>query len=196
MTPYNVNRNHKITTNVSGVSIKRGFIAHFQVSAADAEAQDLTSVLAATSLTDSAQTITTNISNPTVPRSLRVKGNAVGITGDVVITGKNYANEEITETIALSGSDAVETTKAFKTITQIDLPVETHAGTDTVSVGCGNKLGLPFKLTHDTVLAAYRDNTKEGTAPTVTVSETNIENNTVLLNSAINGTAIDVYLMV
>jgi len=196
MNSYNSFRGQSLKTNAEGVSIDRGFLAHFQVSETDAVAQDLVSILAATALTAEVQAITTNISNPAVPRSLRVKGNATGITGNVVITGTNYANEVITETVALDGSNAVETTKAFKTITQIDLPVEVHAGTDTVSVGAGNKLGLPFKLAHNTVLVAFRGNTKEGTAPTVTTSATAIESNTVLLNSALNGTVIDVYLIV
>ncbi len=196
MTPFNINRDHKITTSTSGISAERKFTARFQVAAANAVAQDLVSVLAATALTAAAQTITTDIANPAVPRSLRVKGNAAGITGNVVITGTNYAGETITETVALSGSDAVETTKAFNTITSIALPIETHAGADTVSVGVGNKLGLPFKLEHNTVLMAFRNNVKEATAPTVTTSTTAIEGNTVLLNSALNGTDIDVYLIV
>lgn len=196
MYPYNFKMGQKIQTDVDGVAMDRGYISHFQVKASDAVGQDLISVLAATALTAEAQSIKEGIKNPAVPRSLRVKGNAAGITGDVVIHGTNYADEVITETVALDGSNTVEGTKAFKTITQIDLPVETNVDTDTVSIGVGNKLGLPYKLTHNTVLTAYRDNVKEGTAPTVTVSPTAIEDNTILLNSALTGTVIDAYLIV
>lgn len=185
----------KLKTDAS-VDVDRGFIACYEVSAADAVAQDLVSVMAATPLTTETQSITQGLTNPAVPRNLRVKGNQAGVAGNVVVTGTNYADEEITETFALDGSNAVEGNKAFKTITQVDLPVEVNAGTDTVSIGVGNKLGLPFKLSMNTVIAAYRDSVKEGTAPTVSVSETNIEDNTVLLNSALNGTKIDVLLVV
>jgi hypothetical protein len=125
-----------------------------------------------------------------------VKGNASGITGDVVITGTNYADEEITETIALSGATAVIGNKAFKTVSQIDLPVQTNESGDTVSIGYGEKIGLPYLLSHNTVLAAYLDNAKEATAPTVTVSASDIESNTIDLNSALASKVVDVYLIV
>lgn len=196
MYPYNHKMGQRIQTNVPGIAADRGFLAHFQVAAADAAAASATAILAATALTDAAQAITADITDPAVPRSVTVKGNASGITGDVVITGTNAAGEEITETIALNGSTAVEGNKAFATITQVDLPAETHAGTDTVSIGTGTKLGLPWLLSHNTVLAAYLDNAKEGTAPTVTVSATAIESNTIKLNSALAAKVVDAYLIV
>lgn len=66
---------------------------------------------------------------------------------------------------------------------------------DQVSVGTTDALGLPYKLAHNTVQAAYLDNTKDA-GPTVTVSATALESNTVDLNSALNGKAVDVYLFV
>ena len=186
----------RIKSDIKGVVLDRAFLAHFVIAAVDAVAKDLVSVLAATAMTDEAQDITADISNHAVPRNLRVKGNAAGIAGDVVIAGTNIADEAISETFALDGDNAVEGSKAFKTIDQVTLPAETHAGTDTVSVGVGNKLGLPYKLEHNTVLKAYRNNALEGSAPTVATSAADIESNSVLLNSALNGTAVDVYLMV
>lgn len=101
---------------------------------------------AAVALTASPQTITTAITNPDVPRIVTVKGNASGIAGDVVITGTDFNDDALTETIALNGATEVLGTKAFKTVTSIALPVETNAGTDTVSVGVGNKVGLPLAM--------------------------------------------------
>jgi len=66
----------------------------------------------------------------------------------------------------------------------------------TVSVGFGDKLGIPYKLPIDTVLFAALGGTKEGTAPTVAVSTADLESNTVDLNSALNGSAVDVWLVV
>jgi hypothetical protein len=45
-------------------------------------------------------------------------------------------------------------------------------------------------------LAAYLNNVKEGTAPTVAVSATAVESNTIDLNSVLNGSVVDAYLMV
>lgn len=194
--PFNPKVGHKLQTDVDGVSVDRAFIAHFQVAAADAVGSSNTAVHAAIPLTNATQQITTGITNPAVPRSIIVKGNQAGVAGNVVIHGTNYADAVITETIALNGATAVEGNKAFKAVTQIDLPVEVNAGTDTVSIGRGEKLGLPYKLAHNTVFATYKDNTLEGTAPTVTVSATDIESNTIDLNSALNSKVVDVYLIV
>lgn len=196
MYPYNHKFGQVIQTDVKGIALDRGFVAHIEIPASDAVAQSITGVLAATSLTSSVQSITVGINNPSTPRNIKIKANAAGVSGDVVITGTNYADEIITETIVLNGTTEVQGDKAFKTITQIDLPAETNVGTDTVSVGFANKLGIPYKLALNTVLAIYRDSVLENTAPTVSVSTTEMELNTVLLDSSLNGTQIDMFLIV
>lgn len=65
-----------------------------------------------------------------------------------------------------------------------------------VSVGWNDVLGLPFKLAHNTVLATYLGNTLEATAAKVTTDVDEIEKNTIDLNSALDGHAVDIYLMV
>lgn len=196
MNPFNPFMGQRIKTFIKGLFCDMGFVAHFQVPAASAVVASNVGVHAAIALTAAIQSVTTAITNPTVPRNIIVKGNAAGVVGNVVIHGTNYAGEAISEVIALNAATAVEGAKAFKTVSQIDLPVEVHAGTDTVSVGWGEKLGLPYRLTHNTVLSAFKDNALEGTAPAVTVSATAIESNTIDLNSALNSKVVDVYLIV
>lgn len=152
------------------------------------DAPSATAVLAATDLTDAVQAITADITNPDFPRNVTVKGNASGITGNVVITGTNIRDEVITETIALSGASEVQGNKAFKTVTSVSLPIETHAGTDTVSVGIGSKLGLFRKMKGDQVVLVTATGTYETTRPTVAASVTLIESNTMLPNTAPNAT--------
>jgi len=193
MSAYKHNRDQKLTTDAN-LDVDRGFIAHYKVESA--ATQDITGILSATALTAEVQTITEGISDPDTPRNIRVKANAASVTGNVVINGTNINNDAISETIALNGDTEVQGDKAFKTITSIELPVETNAGSDTVSVGTANKLGIPYKLSLNTVLKAYRDGALEGTAPTVTTDVSNVEDNTILLDSALNGTNIDVYLIV
>lgn len=127
---------------------------------------------------------------PDVPRNLTVKGNDSNVSGDVVIEGTNIAGEAITETIALNGSNVVAGNKAFKTVTLITLPKYDTANTERVRVGVGSKIGLPVKLGRNTVLAAFLGGARETTAPTVTVSASALENNTVTLNSALNGSPV------
>ncbi len=184
-----------LKTDVDSLEIDRAFIAHFQISATDAVVASNTAILAATALTTAVQTITANITNPAVPRNIKVIGNVAGIAGNVVIKGTNYNGDSISETLALNGTTAVEGNKAFRTITEIDLPIQTADG-NTVSVGFGEKLGLPFKLAHNTILMAFLDNTKEATAPTLTTSFTVLENNTIKLNSSLSGKIVDAYLLI
>jgi hypothetical protein len=96
--------------------------------------------------------------------------------------------------IAADATAAVLTTKAFATIAQITFPQQDGAGA-TYDVGITDALGMPYALTHNTVLAAYRNNTKEGTLPTVIVNA-DWTKNLVDLSSALNGTPVDVYLIV
>lgn len=195
MTPFNYKLDHRLRTDADGVSVRRNFIAHYQVSATSAVAASNTAILVATALTAAIQVITENINNPATPRNIKIVGNATGIAGNVVIKGTNYNGDIITETLALNGTTAVEGAKAFRTVTEIDLPIQTAAG-NTVSVGFGNKLGLPYKLQLNTVLKTYVDSTPESTAPTVTVDSSVLENNTFTTATALSGKVIDMYLIV
>lgn len=310
MYPYNHKMGQKIQTNAN-ISFDRGFLAHFQVSAANAVAASNTGVHAGVILSAGASNLAVNLTSPAVPRALRIKGNVAGIAGDVTITGTNYADETITEAIATNGVAVVEGSKAFKSVASVAFPARTHvpafqqetiavtvgsdkiatlvftvtaagmtnspkavnvpvvaaddtaaevatkiraaltadadvaafftvSGTDAniiitakayaendgtmlmaltsantstvavgasanttagspqdiVSIGWNDKLGLPYMLTHNTVLKSYLNDALEGTAATVTTSTTAIESNTIDLNSALDGHIVDVYLMV
>jgi len=101
------------------------------------------SVHAAVTLGAAGQTVTTAISNPDVPRTLSITGNAAGIAGNVVIVGRDIAGASCTDTIALNGTATVAGAKAFRTVTSIALPAKTNGSGDAVSVGVGNKFALP-----------------------------------------------------
>lgn len=199
-TPYNHKLQQKLTTDAKGVAIDRAFLAHFQVLAENAVAADTDGVHA--SLDGAAHAaVKTGITNPAIPRN--ITATAGGTAGDikaiqVIITGTNFNDEVITETLPAFTVDTAGTvtgSKAFKTITQIDIPAHDGTGATTV-IGWGDKLGLPIKLSHNTVLVAYLNNVKESTAPTVAVSSTAIESNTIDLNSALDGHVVDAYLLV
>lgn len=145
--------------------------------------------------------ITEGITQPSVPRNITATagGTAEDIAAiQVTVEGTNYADEPISETLGAFTEDTAGTVagnKAFKTVTKITIPAHANEGA-TTEIGFGEKLGLPFKLAHNTVLAAYKDNTLETTDPGVTTSATHVENNTVDLNNALNSKVVDVYLIV
>ncbi len=145
-----------------------------------------TATKAAFALTDAAQTgITAGITNPDVPRIVTVKGNASGISGNVVVHGTNINGEVISDTIALNGASEVVGTKAFKTVTAIDYPAETNAGTDTVSIGRGVKIGFPAIISNTgLVIAKNFDGSVD--AGTVTASTT-VEGSIYAVAGTMNG---------
>lgn len=126
MYPYNYKYGQTIQTDAAGVSVDRSFIAHQAIAAADASAESDAGALPATDLNATAQSITTGITIPAVPRNVKVKGNASGINNVVKVWGTNYNGDAISEEITPNGQTAVAGALAFKTITKIDLPVEDH----------------------------------------------------------------------
>lgn len=143
-------------------SVCRVSFGHTETNKLVAAASD-TAVHAAITLSfGAAQTITTSITNPDVPRVLKVQpgGTAADLgNGMVEITGTNVEGKTITDKFQLVDSDTTEIdgTMAFKTVTSILVPAgEGAAGT--VSVGYTNKLGLYHRLYPDntTVKVVYR----------------------------------------
>ena len=200
--PFNPAMGQEMQTAVEGVKVDRAFLAHFVVGATGAVAADTNDVHAAiTASSDVAVVVTTGFTPPPVPRN--ITATAGGTAGSikavqVIVEGTNYLDKAITETLPAFTVDTAGTVagaKAFKTVTKVTIPAMDGAGA-TVSIGFGDIIGLPFKLSHNTVLATYKDNIIEGTAATVAVSATAIESNTIDLNSALDGDPIDVYLIV
>jgi hypothetical protein len=199
--PLDPSIGEKLKTDVVKYSVDRSFIAHIQIAATDAPVTSNTGVHAAIACSLAVTTVTTAITNPTVPKNITATagGTATDIKAvQVTITGTNFRDEVITEVLPVFTVDTAGTvigSKAFKTVTSISIPAMDGAGA-TVAIGFGEKLGLPYLLAQNTVLNAYLNNVKEVTAPTVTVSTTSIDGNTVDLNSALSGTVVDIYLMV
>jgi hypothetical protein len=169
------------------------FPAHYQCAP---DASSATYVHAAVTLpTSGTLLVTTAITNPDVPRTVTVKGNAAGITGNVVITGTNFKGAVITDTIALNAATEVEGVKAFRTVTSILLPTRTTAG-DTVSVGVAKKLGMPHIIDYATMLLVKLFNGSADTG-TLAVDADEIEKNLFALNGTPNGTnLVDLYYLI
>lgn len=157
--------------------------------------KDNDSIMAIVALQEATtQTITTFDAQPDVPRTVTVKGGQAGMNKKVKVTGLNVLGQEISEEITCNGAGAIAGTKAFYTITKVELPVWNTDAVDTVSVGFGAKLALPYKLGYNTVFSAYLNGVREATAPTITVDAVAIEKNTIELNSAFNGSLVEVIL--
>ena len=149
-------------------------------------AASATAVLNAAALTVGALAgFVTGLSNPDVPRTLSVTGVA-SLTGTVTVHGTNIEDEVISEAFTLNGASAVAGTKAFKTVTAVDLPAWNAEG-DTVSVGIAAKFGVERILAEDTLIKATAAGVHEATRPTVTVDADEIEKCLFAPNTAPNG---------
>jgi hypothetical protein len=141
------------------------------------------------------QTITAAITDPDIPRV--VSATAGGTANDikaiqVTINGTNAFGETITEDLPVFTVNTAGTkigSKAFATVTSIVIPA--HDGTSaTTAVGVGDIIGIGLELSRDTIVNAFFGGALEGTRPTVAFHATNLEANTVDLNTALDGSAV------
>src|SRR5919199_3005296 len=103
-----------------------------------------TAVHAAITLPSSGTTVvTTNITNPDFPRTIRLKSNQSSVDGLVVtVSGTDIQGNVVSENVTMGATaTATDTLNAFATVTSITVPTRGASG-DTVSVGLGAKLGL------------------------------------------------------
>jgi hypothetical protein len=181
--------------------INRGFIAHLALTGAEAAAASAAGVHAAVTDTGVDQTITTAITNP--PYTRNITATAGGTAGDIkavspIITGTNEKGAVITETLpafTVNTAGIVTGAKCFKTVTSILLPAHDDTGA-TTAIGFGSKIGGVHLLSRNTIISAFLANVKEGTLPTVTVDDDELEKNGFTLNSSLAGTAVDIYYII
>lgn len=182
----------KLTTDVYGLFADEKRIAHLQLTAAQAATSDADGILDGTALTAAVQTITTFLNDMPYARNITVVASAAATT-KITIHGTNLADDPISEELTLNGTTPVVGAKAFKTITSIVLPIKT--GTETVDIGWGEKLGLPFMMAAKPLAFATDDGVIESTAPVVTVDADELEKNVIDLNTNMDGSVIDIYLV-
>jgi len=123
--PYNPFKKQQMKSDCPNLPSERAYLVRQHLSAAQAAAADTDGILVNTELT-TARTITTGFNDPPYARALTYDCSAAGVTGDVTVVGTNIADEEITETKALNGTNVVAGALAFKTITSIALPAKVH----------------------------------------------------------------------
>lgn len=157
-----------------------------------------TYILGNTVLTGTTQTVlpASLAHQPDVCRVLTVKGNAGGMTGNVVITGQDSAGSTITDTIAVSGTDTVAGVKAFKSISSIVVPAKTNVSGDQLAIGTANIFGLASKLSNTglLLLAQFNGSTDSGS---LAVSSTVLSQNLWTIAGTPNGTKkLDLYYIV
>lgn len=196
--PFNTNVSRQAQTDIASVTVNLLSVVEYAPGAMAASDDDW--FVASTNMKVGAYTLA-HSAPARGARNIIVTQTAVGAedtNGTIVVVGTNLAGEAITETITPNDGAVVAGTKAFKTVTSITgAGWVIGEGNDTIKVGFGDVIGLPDKLIDTAqVIAVSKNRTKEATAPTVTVSTSDLESNTVDFSSAMDGDAIAVYYIV
>lgn len=193
--PFNAFMGQTIKSNAGRTDM--GFVAHYTIEAADADAAGAANVAAATVLADGLTTTltTAEITQPPTPRVLSITGNAATAIGDVVITGTDASGAALVETIVSTGAATVVGTRAFATIETIVLP-QRGAPADSISVGLSGRFGIPFALAQDTVVKILNNNVVTTVAAGSSFSATVLAANYITPTAALAGNRVDVYLIV
>jgi hypothetical protein len=179
-----------VTPLPSGVTAVNWFVSQANGSTLEMHSQNNGAAFAITA----APTVVA-IADPPYPRNITANTTGTGanvLATQVTVYGTDINDQPISETLPIftAGShNAVAGAKAFKRVTRIVSPIQ-GAGVNLI-VGFGDKCGFPDKLFGNTVLAAYLNGVVEVTPPTIVASAT-LSNNTFDLDSALNGTAVDV----
>ena len=194
----------RVKTSVTGILGYRVVPVRLNWSAAQAAAASTTGVHAAgTTYGTGPVTVTTGITNPPSPRNITATtgGTAADIkAGTLIVNGTDINDAVIQETLPTFTVDSATTVVgnlAFKTVTSYVVP-DMDGDAASVAVGFGDKLGLPYMIDNNnsTVLLATLAGVREATLPTMVGDADELSKNTVDLSSALNGTAVDVYLLV
>lgn len=113
-----------------------------------------------------------------VPRnliSIMTHGSSV-VASTIVITGYDYWKEKVVEQHSITATGTTKTVngkKAFAYVESIAITAAADSELNTLNLGTGDVLGLPYKLTSlSDVICFYADGTEEGVASTVVAAVT------------------------
>lgn len=203
LSPYKHDFGQIITTDAEGVSVDRSFLAHINIPkplAADSDGM-VDGAECTTGAEAKALLITEFVKQPDWPRNIVVVVAAITAgdiaAGNIVVTGKNFAGKEITETHAVTADTPATFTgvSAFKEVTSVTVPVQDGASV-TVDVGWGKMFGIPYLLEADEQVLVKLFN-KSADTGTVTPDADKLEKNVIALNGTPDALKdIDLYIVV
>lgn len=163
---------------------------------------DDTAVAMANGVTGDYDEYTTGFTNPGVPRTITATSggtaNDIGAVA-VYIYGTDYQDNAIEEQLpyfTANSATTVESTRAYKTITKVMLPVHDGAAA-TTSIGFGNGIGLPYLLDHTVGMKLAIGGVEDANAATFNIDADEISKNYVAINSSttLDGVKdVDIYM--
>jgi len=207
MTPYKHNMGQEIATDAENVSCDIGFIANLGWTALQTAAADTDGIFdgiaanttggATVSATPASATF---IAQPVTARNVTVTVAATTAghvkAAAIVIVGKNLNGDVISESLTptVDTPATLVGAKAFASVTSVAVPAQ-DGDSVTVDVGFGELIGLPYKLAKKRVLLTLNDGVVDA-APALAISATVLESNTVDFNGSLDGSVMDMSIIV
>ena len=188
-----------LATDAKNISIDEIKLGVVEYTAAQAVIADADALLDGQATAADAVTVADEfLAQPPFARSITILpgGTTTDVAaGNITVDGTNINDEVITEDVAIlaNATTAVETVKAFKTVTKVTFPIQDGAGA-VYDVGFGDKLCLPIMSAYNIVLEAMLDGVRETTFPAVVYDADEIEKNTIDLASVLNGKVVRVFV--
>lgn len=173
-----------------------------QISLGTPAAADTNFIFESANIADGSTTALT-LANTTldVPRNIQAVAQAASSSDAVLnIVGTDLYGNTITESLTLNNDTVVQTAQAFKTVTSITPAGGSGKGATALTIGTGNKLGLPVKLNkRSDLLQAWHGSTLDGGGLTVVVGSTSAnadDRGTIEFTNALDGSEIVVWMKV
>lgn len=111
----------RIKTDAGNFAVDRSFLAHYHLKPAAEDADGI----AALKLGATVQTIKTGFGDIPEPRNVTVTPSAAAVTGTTVkVYGTDFNGDAIDESFTTGGTSAKVGAKAFASVTQVDLPIQ------------------------------------------------------------------------
>ena len=129
--------------------------------------------------------VTTELTDPDVPRELTITANESDMNTNVYLVGTDAAGAVLNAAVTMNGSATIASGKAFKTLGAVVFPCQKDAD-ESVQIGKSVKLGLPHLLDAATLLLV-KNFDKSTDAGSLAVSATVLASNLYSVAGSMNG---------
>lgn len=190
-----------IQTDFDYKAVDESHIVHLSWTEEEAAAADDDGIIDGQAITSSADVeVTEFLAQPPCARTL--KATVAGTAGNVkavsiVVTGKDAGGNVLVEELPAFTADttgSVTSTKVFAEITHVLIPA--MDGNVTIDLGWTASLGVPFKLSGAIPCDASLNGIVEASKPALFKNADDVNKNYIILNSALNGKAVEAWLTI
>lgn len=124
----------------------------------------------------------------------------------ITVTGYDVYLQKMVETLSIAATGTSQSAagkKAFKYISSIAITAAADATANTLNMGWGNALGLPFRMDDKSdLMQTWFNDVLEATVPTIALAVTTTPTattgdvrGTITLNSSTNGSTVEIYMV-